>query len=61
MHQAELEQLDDLLHKFRNDNQIIPALSILEQQAIEAASETICSLIRKHLKPAEQRLKRVFL
>jgi hypothetical protein len=51
---VELEQLCALLESVLHDKQIMEGLSVLEQQEIAGASETICSLIRKHLKPADQ-------
>ena len=51
MDRSELELLDSLLHKLRQDKHIMEGLSVLEQQAVVAASETISSLIRKHCKP----------
>lgn len=54
MEQRELEQLDALLHKLRQDDNTMQGLSILEQQEIAGASQTICSLIHKHLKPPAQ-------
>lgn len=57
MEATEIEELDALLHKLREDTQIMEGLSILEQGAIASASETICSLIRKHLKPSAPRPK----
>jgi hypothetical protein len=52
MEPTEFEELDVLLHKLREDTQIMEGLSILERGAIASASETIGSLIRKHLKPS---------
>lgn len=54
MEQRELEQLDALLHKLREDDEIVGELSVVEQREITGASKTICSLIRKHLKPRAQ-------
>ena len=51
MEQRELEQLDALLHKLCEDHDIMGGLSVLEQREIAGASQTICSLIRKHVKP----------
>ena len=51
MEQRELEQLDTLIHKLRQDNDIMGGLSVFEHREIAGASETICSLIRKQLKP----------
>ena len=55
MEVTELEQLDALLHKLREDTLITEGLSILERQAIVGASQTICSLIRKHLNSSAPR------
>lgn len=49
MENAELEQLDALLHKLLADQSIMEGLSILEQREIAGASETICSLIRRKI------------
>ncbi len=46
MEPNELEQLDGLLHKLRQDAGIMEGLSVLEQQQIAGASDTICSLLR---------------
>ena len=54
MEESELQQLDALLHKLCDDKGIMEGLSILERGQIAGASQTICSLIRKHLKPPGQ-------
>jgi len=46
---AKLEELDALLHMVREDTEVMEGLSILERQAIISASQTISSLIWKHL------------
>ena len=45
MEPTEFGELDVLLHKLREDTQIMEGLSILEQGAIASASETICSVL----------------
>jgi hypothetical protein len=55
MEATDLEQLDALLHKLREDTRIMEGLSILERQAIVGASQTICSLVRKHLNSSAPR------
>jgi hypothetical protein len=47
----ELQQLDVLLRKLCADKEIMGGLSLLERGQITAASETVCSLIGKHLDP----------
>jgi len=49
MESQELEQLCALLNRFRHDNRVLEGLSIIEQEHIAGAAETICSLVRRHL------------
>ena len=49
MGDAELEQLDALLHKLLADQRIMEGLSLVERHEIAGASETICSLIRRKI------------